>query len=167
MPLTVRAISEEEHLGLLASRPSASFLQCPSWGRVKREWRSESIGWYDEPGALVGAGLVLYRQVPKLAKYLAYLPEAPVIDWAADDLGAWLGPMVGHLQSEGAFGGKMGPPVPVRRWRADTVKGAIAAKSAKCLVDVPADETDPVGERVAASLHRLGWRPPADEGGFA
>ena len=167
MPLTVRAISREEHLGLLASRPSASFLQCPSWGEVKREWRSESIGWYTEQGALVGAGLVLYRQVPKLAKYLAYLPEGPVIDWAADDLGAWLEPMVGHLQSQGAFGVKMGPPVPVRHWRADTVKGAIAAKSAKRLVDVPADETDPVAERVAANLRRLGWRPPSDEGGFS
>ena len=82
MALTVRPISAEEHLGLLASRSSASFLQCPSWGQVKREWRSESIGWYDEQGTLVGAGLVLYRQVPKLAKYLAYLPEGPVIDWA-------------------------------------------------------------------------------------
>ena len=48
MALTVRPISAEEHLGLLASRSSASFLQCPSWGQVKREWRSESIGWYDE-----------------------------------------------------------------------------------------------------------------------
>ena len=25
-----------------------SFLQCPSWAAVKREWGHESIGWYDD-----------------------------------------------------------------------------------------------------------------------
>ena len=167
MPLTVRAISAGEHLAFLASRPSASFLQCSSWGEVKREWRSESIGWYDEQGTLVGAGLVLYRQIPKVAKFLAYLPEGPVIDWAAEDLDGWLRPMVAHLQAQGAFGVKMGPPVALRRWNGATIKAAIAAKSAKRLADVQADSTDPAGERVAATLRRLGWRPPADEGGFA
>jgi lipid II:glycine glycyltransferase (peptidoglycan interpeptide bridge formation enzyme) len=167
MALTVRPISTEEHLGLLASRSSASFLQCPSWGQVKREWRSESIGWYDEQDTLVGAGLVLYRQVPKLAKYLAYLPEGPVIDWAAADLEAWLAPMVAHVKAQGAFGVKMGPPVPVRRWHAATIKAAIAANTAKRLSDLPPDGTEPVGERVAATLRRLGWRPPADDDGFA
>ena len=167
MPLTVRAISGKEHLGLLASRPSASFLQCPSWGLVKREWRSESIGWYDEQGTLVGAGLVLYRQIPKVAKFLAYLPEGPVIDWAADDLEGWLRPMVDHLKAQGAFGVKMGPPVALRRWSAGTIKAAIAEKTATRLAEVPADSTDPTGEQVAATLRRLGWRPPADDGGFA
>ena len=167
MPLTVRAISGQEHLGLLASRPSASFLQCPSWGLVKREWRSESIGWYDEQGTLVGAGLVLYRQIPKLSKFRAYLPEGPVIDWAADDLEGWLRPMVDHLKAQGAFGVKMGPPVALRRWSAGTIKAAIAEKTATRLAEVPADSTDPTGEHAAATLRRLGWRPPADDGDFA
>jgi lipid II:glycine glycyltransferase (peptidoglycan interpeptide bridge formation enzyme) len=167
MPLTVRPISREDHLGFLASQPAASFLQCPSWGDVKREWRHENIGWYDEEGSLVGAGLVLYRQVPKVKKFLAYLPEGPVIDWAADDLDAWLAPMVRHLQSQGAFGVKMGPPVVIRRWNAGTVKAAIAEKTAKRLADLPADHVDAVGERVSAALHRLGWRPPTGDGGFA
>ena len=61
---------------------------------------------------LVGVGLVLLRQVPKVKKFLAYLPEGPVIDWAADDLAAWLdadgrAPAGGA----GAFGVKMGPLV--------------------------------------------------------
>ena len=91
-PIDVRTISAADHLGFLRSRASASFLQTPAWGAVKQEWVSESIGWFrgDE---LVGAGLVLYRQLPKVKKYLAYLPEGPVIDWSDTDLSAWLDPM--------------------------------------------------------------------------
>ncbi|HEX6921172.1 MAG TPA: peptidoglycan bridge formation glycyltransferase FemA/FemB family protein [Actinomycetes bacterium] len=167
MPLTVRPISREEHLGFIVAQPSASFLQCPSWGEVKRDWRHESIGWYDEQGALVGAGLVLYRQVPKVKRSLAYLPEGPVIQWAADDLQAWLAPMTAYLQAQGAFGIRMGPPVVRRRWQAATVKAAIAENSAKRLADVPPDGADPLGDRVADTLRRLGWREPAAEGGFS
>ena len=168
MALAVRPISSAEHLAFVASRPSASFLQCPSWAAVKSEWGSESLGWYDDagdPAALVGAGLVLLRQVPKVKKFLAYLPEGPVLDWAAasDDLAAWLAPMVAHLKERGAFGVKMGPPVARRRWSAATVKAAIAEGGAARLADVPPDSTDPVGESVVATLDRLGLarRPTA------
>ena len=166
MPLTVRTISPAEHLGFVSAQPSASFLQCPSWGQVKADWRAESMGWYDGSGTLVGAGLVLYRQVPRLPRYLAYLPEGPLIDWAADDLEAWLDPMVAHLRGQGVFGVKMGPPVALRRWSAATVKAAVADKTAKRLTDVLPDEADATGERVASTLARHGWRPPSDSGGF-
>ena len=63
-----------------------SFLQTPAWAQVKNEWRGESIGWFDG-STLVGAALVLYRQLPKVKRYLAYLPEGPDIDWADPDLG--------------------------------------------------------------------------------
>ena len=103
MPLEVRPISSEEHLEFLRRQPSASFLQTPAWAKVKTEWRSESLGWYDA-GALVGAGLVLHRPVPRLDRYtLAYLPEGPVIDWEGD-LGAWLDPLTSYLKNAGAFG---------------------------------------------------------------
>ena len=65
-----------------AAQPSVS-LQTPAWGQVKSEWRSESVGWFSGNDGPVGAGLVLYRQLPKIKKYLAYLPEGPVIDWTA------------------------------------------------------------------------------------
>ncbi|MGH3356533.1 MAG: peptidoglycan bridge formation glycyltransferase FemA/FemB family protein, partial [Nocardioidaceae bacterium] len=84
--LSVRAISPAEHLTFLRSRQDVSFLQTPAWGEVKSEWRRESIGWYDDDERLVGVALVLYRQLPRLRRYLAYLPEGPVIDWATDDL---------------------------------------------------------------------------------
>jgi lipid II:glycine glycyltransferase (peptidoglycan interpeptide bridge formation enzyme) len=165
--LAVRQISSAEHLGFLQARPAASFLQCPSWAAVKQEWGAQSLGWYDDGGALVGVGLVLLRQVPKVKRFLAYLPEGPVLDWATEDLAGWLDPMVEHLRAAGAFGIKMGPPVVRRRWSAATVKAAIAEGSARRLADVPADVTDDVGERVATSLASAGWRAPSTEEGFA
>jgi lipid II:glycine glycyltransferase (peptidoglycan interpeptide bridge formation enzyme) len=90
--LHVRTLSTAEHLSFLATRDSASFLQTPAWGQAKREWRSESIGWIDEQGEVVGAGLALYRQLPRVPRSLAYLPEGPVIDWSDPDLSRWLKP---------------------------------------------------------------------------
>src|ERR1044072_6899791 len=90
--LSVRPISEDEHLAFVSSHRSASFLQTPAWGRVKSEWRRESLGWYDD-GALVGAALVLYRQLPRLKRFLAYLPEGPLLGWTSEELSDWLAPM--------------------------------------------------------------------------
>ncbi|MFC5176303.1 lipid II:glycine glycyltransferase FemX [Nocardioides taihuensis] len=168
-PLTVRATSEEEHLAFLRTLPSASFLQTPAWGRVKSEWRRESLGWFrgDEH---VGAGLVLYRQLPRVKRYLAYLPEGPVIDWAlshGEDLADWLDPMVTHLRAQRAFGVRMGPPVVTRRWTAAQVKEGIADPAVSRLGDVAPTHRDPVGARTVARLRELGWRHQAAEGGFS
>jgi vancomycin resistance protein VanK len=77
MSLTVEPISAAEHLAFAQTKRPVSFLQTPAWGRVKTEWGSESLGWYDGR-KLVGAGLVLHRPVPRLERYtLAYLPEGP------------------------------------------------------------------------------------------
>jgi lipid II:glycine glycyltransferase (peptidoglycan interpeptide bridge formation enzyme) len=170
--LTVREISRDEHLAFVTARSretSVSFLQCPSWAAVKSEWGAQSLGWYDAHGTLVGAGLVLLRQVPRVKRFLAYLPEGPVIDWtgAGGDLRDWLVPMTEHLKTAGAFGIKMGPPVARRRWSAATVKAAVADGSAKRLGDVPPDGEDPTAADVAATLNGLGWRPPATDEGFA
>jgi lipid II:glycine glycyltransferase (peptidoglycan interpeptide bridge formation enzyme) len=165
--LSVREISPAEHLAFLRSRDSASFLQTPAWGQVKSEWRRESIGWYDATGQLVGAGLVLYRRLPRLKRYLAYLPEGPVIDWSADDLSEWLTAMTRYLRDRGAFGIRMGPPVVSRRWSAATVKQAVADGTAARLGDVPPDVTDETGARVREALRAQGWRPLAAEDGFS
>ena len=164
--LTVRAIPAAEHLDLIRGRRSASFLQTPAWGLVKSEWRRESLGWF-RGEELVGAGLVLYRRLPRLKRYLAYLPEGPVIDWADEDLAAWLTPMVAHLRGQGAFGVRMGPPVVTRRWSAAQVKEGIADESVRRLGDLPPTERDHTGARVVSQLGELGWRLQATEGGFA
>jgi vancomycin resistance protein VanK len=164
--LSVRVIGEADHLDLIRSRDSASFLQTPAWGQVKAEWRRESLGWF-RGEELVGAALVLYRQLPKLRRYLAYLPEGPVIDWETDDLAAWLAPMTEHLARQGAFGVRMGPPVVTRRWSAAQVKEGIADPAVRRLDDVAPLERSHTGARVVSQLQELGWRPQAVEGGFA
>lgn len=170
-PLRVRAIDAAEHLAFLRRQPSASFLQTPAWGRLKSEWRRESLGFFrssDQGGEqLVGAGLVLYRQLPRLKRYLAYLPEGPVIDWADERLEDWLAPMVAHLRAEGAFGVRMGPPVVCRRWSAAQVKDGIADPAVRRLGAIAPLERDPVGARVVSQLMSLGWTQQSTDGGFA
>jgi lipid II:glycine glycyltransferase (peptidoglycan interpeptide bridge formation enzyme) len=164
--LRVRAITPAEHLSFVREQAGASFLQTPAWGEVKSEWRRESIGWYDGD-RLVGAALVLYRALPRLRRYLAYLPEGPVIDWSADDLADWLTPMTRLLRERGAFGIRMGPPVVTRRWAAETVKRAVAEGTHRRLGDVPPDAADDTGARVRDVLRGQGWRPLTAEDGFS
>ena len=170
-PLTVRSISTAEHTAHIAARSSASFLQTPAWARVKAEWRAESIGWFRGTAGggseLVGVALVLYRQLPKVKRFLAYLPEGPVIDWTDDDLASWLEPMAAHVKSQGAFGVRMGPPVTTRRWSAAQIKEGIADEAVLRLTDVPPLERSREGAAVVSQLHEGGWRPQAVEGGFA
>lgn len=169
-PLAVRTISAEEHLAFLRSRESASFLQTPAWAQVKQEWQSESIGWSlpgSPSGELVGVALVLYRQLPKVKRYLAYVPEGPVIDWQTDDLAAWLSPMAEHLRERGAFGIRIGPPVILRRWSAAQVKEGIADESVRSLTSLAPTERSADGARVISELRELGWREQRAEGGFA
>ena len=163
--LSVREISASEHLAHLSGRRSASFLQTPAWGQVKAEWRRESLGWFDG-SQLVGVALVLYRQLPKVKRYLAYLPEGPVIDWDGE-LATWLDPMSRHLKAQGAFGVRMGPPVITRRWSASQLKEGIADDAVRRLGDLAPSVRDHTGARVVSQLNELGWRPQSVEGGFA
>ncbi|CUR55035.1 Methicillin resistance protein [metagenome] len=163
---TVRPITEGEHLDFIRGQRSASFLQTPAWGQVKGEWKRESIGWWVGE-ELVGVALVLYRQLPRVKRYLAYLPEGPVIDWDTDDLGSWLSPLVAHLRTAGAFGVRMGPPVITARWSASQVKEGIASSEVRRLADLPPTERSQAGAIVVSQLNELGWRLQATEGGFA
>ncbi len=177
MTLTVRVITREQHLAWVAARPSVSFLQLPEWGDVKTGWRSESLGWF-EASRLVGAGLVLYRPVPKLPqRSLAYLPEGPDIDWRREEhpglsLETWLAPLLEHCRSQGAFQVKMGPPVALRRWEAPTIKDAIARRDADSsapgrLSEVLADWHSRSGTQVVERLRASGWhQDPSGGAGF-
>jgi lipid II:glycine glycyltransferase (peptidoglycan interpeptide bridge formation enzyme) len=184
MALTVRRITPGEHLAHVRARAAGkglvSVLQVPGWGQVKSDWRHESLGWFDGD-ALVGAGLVLYRQVPRLPRYLAYLPEGPDIDWLGEGpaargltgperihpLGDWLDPLLTHLRAGGAFAAKIGPPIWTRRWHAGTIKAALAAGEATALSQLPADETDGRARAAADVLEALGWtQKPATGAGF-
>lgn len=159
MSLRVRPLSRAEHLSYIERLPSASFLQCPSWADVKAGWTSESIGWESSDDQLVGAGLVLFRQIPRVKRYLAYLPEGPLLDWQPGDLDSWLEPMLAHLRSRKAFTVKMGPPVVVRRWWSDTIKDALKENTGpgRRLKDVPADIEDDAALKIAEQLRAMGW----------
>ena len=168
--LTVRRITAAEHLAYVRDRSDTSrisFLQVPSWAGAKAEWSHVSLGWFDDDD-LVGAGLVLLRQVPRVKRYLAYLPEGPDIDWTGErtgrDLADWLVPMSQALRAMGAFAVKMGPVAVVRRWHSDTLKAAIAEGSARRLRDVEPDESFPEAMAVADRLRELGWNQKPDTG---
>ncbi|MFG2115685.1 lipid II:glycine glycyltransferase FemX [Streptomyces sp. NPDC048718] len=161
----VRPISAAEHLAFVQTQRSVSFLQTPAWGRVKTEWRSESLGWF-AGGRLVGAGLVLHRPVPRLDRFtLAYLPEGPVIDWSGD-IGAWLDPLAAYLKEHGAFAIRLGPPVVTDTWSADQVKEGIADPGVRRLTDLPRQSGDPVSVRVSSRLKDAGWLPQNPQDGF-
>ncbi len=166
----VHPISAADHVEFVRGRRAASFLQTPAWALVKREWRHESLGWFVD-GALVGAGLVLYRDLPRMKRSLAYLPEGPLLDWESDEvgehLGAWLSPMTAHLRSAGAFGVRMGPPVETRRWSAAQIKEGIADPAVRSLGELTPLTRSAAGARVVSGLRELGWRSQAVSGGFA
>jgi lipid II:glycine glycyltransferase (peptidoglycan interpeptide bridge formation enzyme) len=164
--IAVRRITSEEHLAYLRTQDSASFLQIPAWAEVKPEWKSETLGWI-QAGEIVGVALVLYRQLPRVKRYLAYLPEGPVIGWDSADLGAWLNPMAAYLKKQGAFGIRIGPPVITRRWNAAQIKDGIADQSVTSLTSLAPSERSQSGAAAISQLRELGWISQAAAGGFA
>lgn len=165
MTITVRAITPQQHRDWIADqqgREDISFLQTPAWGQVKPEWRSESLGWFDGT-RMIGAGLALYRKVPRVPAYLAYLPEGPVLDWRAGDVAELLAPLVEHARRSRAFALRIGPTVVHRRWKADTIKAAIADPELSRLSQATPDITNPDVDRLIETLRALGWRAPSSE----
>ena len=165
--MQVRPITASAHLAYIATRPSVSFLQTPAWGEVKREWLDESLGWFDGD-ELVGAGLMLLRKVPKVERYLAYLPEGPDLDWTNPGLvEAALTALTDYAKSIGVFQIKMGPHVWTKRWDSEDLKNAIAQEMATLISRVPATHTNHNGEELIKQLRKCGWRQPtAVDSGF-
>lgn len=163
--IQVRPITASEHLDHLATlgdSDEVSFLQTPAWAAVKRDWRAESVGWFDGT-ALVGVALVLYRQIPRVKRYLAYLPEGPVLDWRRPDVIEMLDALARHVKGKGAFGLRVGPTIVHRRWYADTIKNAIADESVSRLSQVEPDVTDPAATALIDQLIDRGWQATATD----
>ena len=162
----MRQITAAEHLAFVEAKAAdqdfpttVSFLQLPAWAKVKPEWGHESLGFFDG-SELVGAGLVLYREMPKVKRSLAYLPEGPVIDWLRPDLDGFLTALAQHAKAKGAFGVRIGPTVVERTWGPDTIKTAIADEHLTTLSQAAPDATHRDVVRVSDTLHRLGWKAP-------
>ena len=165
-PITVRTVTADEHLAWLRTQPSASFLQTPAWGEVKTDWRHESVGWF-EGETQVGSALVLYRDLPKVRRSLAYVPEGPCIDWSSPRLVEYLRGLRDHVRAKGAFALRLGPPVPTHRWHASTIKAAISDPGTTRYDEATPDVTEPVGTAVVETLRRLGFRHLSPDDGFA
>lgn len=165
--MQVRQISPAKHLSYIAGRSSVSFLQTPAWGKTKAGWTSQSIGWFVDD-ELVGAGLILLRKVPKIKKYLAYLPEGPDLNWEnGNDVAQALSALTVFAKARGVFQIKMGPHTWVRRWHAETLKSAIAQEVAKVIGEVPPDEVNEAGIALLSQLAKLGWKQrKAEASGF-
>ena len=166
MSIAVRKIDPRQHLAFIDARGSASFLQTPAWAKVKREWRGESLGWFDGD-ALIGVGLVLYRQLPKLKRYLAYLPEGPVLDWERTDIAEQLDALVAYARRNKAFAVRIGPAVVQRTWGPETIKQAIADDTVTALSQARPDTTPLAATRWLRELQHLNWRTSPDGQGFA
>lgn len=177
-PISVRPIATSEHQAFIAAQKRSaevSFLQLPQWAQVKSAWSSESLGFFAGQ-ELQGVALVLYRQVPHLKSYLAYLPEGPVLNWEgiasdaerAQQVAAQLQALVTYLKSKHAFAVRIGPTLIHQLWHAKTVKAAIADPDVALLAQVPADYVNPDAEALAQILRSQGWLAPAsDEAHFS
>ncbi|CAI9402946.1 lipid II:glycine glycyltransferase FemX [Aestuariimicrobium sp. T2.26MG-19.2B] len=178
MSIHLRRITPDEHLGFIreVSAPGStfpttvSFLQTPAWAKVKPEWTSESLGWF-EGTELIGVGLVLYRLLPHVSRLglrssLAYLPEGPVLDWTRPDVPELLTALAKHARERGAFGLRIGPTLPHQSWGPETIKTAIADPAITRLSQATADHTDHAATRLANQLRSLGWKAPKDGEGF-
>ncbi|GAA3707282.1 peptidoglycan bridge formation glycyltransferase FemY [Zhihengliuella alba] len=163
--LSVRPITADEHRAFLADRPGASFLQLPAWARVKREWRPEYLGWF-AAGEQVGSAQLLHRPLPVLKRTLAYIPEGPVLDWAAHTTAEVTAPLLAHLRQRGVFLVRMGVPGVRNAWRAADVRKAMSGKKGEdspayaLMSDLPAFQSDQQAEFTAAQLAAAGWSKP-------
>ena len=171
-PVTVRPITEAEHVEVLRRHPGASFLQNPAWQRVKTDWSGQSLG-FEQDGRLVGAALVLGRRLPVPARtpvlgraFLAYVAEGPVLDEGVDVLAA-LTALVAELHAQGAFLVRVAPPGVVRRWDADTVRKSLTDPQHRMLTDLPAAEEDPAAVALEERLREAGWIAPEVLPGFS
>lgn len=163
--LTVCAIDDSRHLEFLLERADpehVSFMQTPTWGRIKATWRAESIGWFAE-GELVGTALVLFRDLPTALlgrRPLAYIPEGPTVDWFGSGRRAadWIEPLVAYLRRAKAFSVKLGPKLPTRRWSAATVRAGMADPARTGFTGLPEDAAWTEAARLVLELGALGWR---------
>ena len=149
------------------AQPASASCRPRPGAQVKREWRSESIGWFDADDQLVGAGLVLYRQLPKIKKYLAYLPEGPVDRLARRRPrrpGSRRWPTTRSAPARSAYAS--GPPVVVRRWRADTIKAAIADERVTRLSEAMPDHVDHQASPAPEPAARARLAPAGRGGGL-
>lgn len=168
----VEVVSREDYLSFIKTQSLGNFMQYPSWGDLKTEWKNDLLGWFDAEGRMVGCALVLYRKLPGMNKYLAYIPRGPVIDWTTKELKEMFEPLFDYLRQKNVFSVKMEPPVTRAKWKTPTIKKFLKEirqhnLKGKTLRDVGPDELDGHAEYIQQELNAMGWRRKESEGGFS
>lgn len=77
-------IPEHEYNEFVKNFPSTSFMQTPSWSKVKSAWEHDLVGLYSKEKLICGA-MILKRNL-FLGKKLFYIPRGFVIDYSNDDV---------------------------------------------------------------------------------
>ncbi len=121
---------------------------------------------------MAGCALILYRKLPGLNKYLAYLPRGPVIDWEAKNINEWFEPMFEFLRRRNVFSIKMEPPGCTGEMEDSTIKNYLKEVrdhdlKGKTFRDLGPDEVDAHAEYVQKNEQRWAGRKKEAEGGFA
>ena len=111
--ISVRPVTEDEHLAFLRGRSSASFLQTPAWGRVKADWRRQSrrlvrrrqtTSWsarrWCSTATCRGCGAAWPT-----------CPRGPCSTGTSTTSRPGSTALADHAKSEGAFAVRIGPPV--------------------------------------------------------
>ncbi|WP_241154372.1 lipid II:glycine glycyltransferase FemX [Staphylospora marina] len=172
--LTVSIVDREHYLEFVERHPYRTFLQYPSWADLKSQWKwvGEFLGWFTQDGMMVGGALVLYRKVPGLNKYLAYIPRGPMIDWFSEiPLSEWFRPLFAHLKERHVFSVKMDPPLVRKKWSAETIAHALQEFRSlglknRRLTDIRPDQVFNEVEYVGQELREMGWNKNPGEDSF-
>ena len=122
------------------------------WGAVEKPLK---LTWYE------------FNQLPKVKRYLAYLPEGPELDWERADVKEHLDALVKHAKKRKAFAVRIGPWLTHRRWQAPAIKEAVADENTTLLSQKEPDETSLVATRVRNALIHGGWVTDETGEGFA
>lgn len=164
--LKIERIDQEVYLQFIREHPFQNFLQYPSWAELKGKWKwsSETIAWLNTKRKMVGATIILYRKVPGLNKYLAYIPRGPLIDWFGNyKLEDWFFPLFHRLKQQKVFTVKMDPPLVVRKWSAKNLIESIHnfklhKLKNKRIIDIQPDFVSNQVEYIQQELAAMGWK---------
>lgn len=166
MGVEIRAISQEEHQSFISGLSNASFLQLPSWGAVKSDWKNKSLGIYDD-SSLIGVALLLTRALPKVGKFFGYLPEGPLLLPQHNLSQEILEALISFAKSEQIFLLRVGPAIPYRDWDSDVIKSALASDQASSLLSTKSTIEYENGRTAIESFEKAGWRAVVSENGFS
>lgn len=164
--LKIECIDQEVYINFIDEHPLRNFLQYPSWSDLKAEWKwsSEIVAWLDTNRTIVGATVILYRKVPGLNKYLAYIPRGPLINWFGGyKMKDWFFPLFHHLKQRKVFTVKMDPPLVVRKWKAQNIIESIHnfklhGLKNKRIIDIQPDYVSNEVEFIQQELASMGWK---------